>query len=163
MNNTQNNLTQNKKKINQLNIGKKYLKTAIIIDESLILAIVSRSYSTKPSYIFQLKCELKVLKYKCTNFTSIFTLLGSCTISKFIFCSVFLHVYKFKMSYRIEQNDNDIFFILYMKTSFKGIFGCIFRQSLMKYGGNKSIKENSLRPWVLIPVDNRHSVCKLPN
>jgi hypothetical protein len=27
----------------------------------------------------------------------------------------------------------------------------------MKYGGNKSIKENSLRPWVLIPEDNRHS------
>jgi hypothetical protein len=26
----------------------------------------------------------------------------------------------------------------------------------MKYGGNKSIKENSLRPWVLIPEDNRH-------
>ena len=46
----------------QLNIGKKYLKTAIIIDESLILAIVSRNYSTKPSYI-QLKRELKVWKY----------------------------------------------------------------------------------------------------
>ena len=43
------------------------------------------------------------------------------------------------------------------KLHFKGIFGCIFRQSLMKYGGNKSIKENSLRPWVLIPEDNRHS------
>jgi hypothetical protein len=27
----------------------------------------------------------------------------------------------------------------------------------MKYGGNKSIKENSLLPWVLIPEDNRHS------
>jgi hypothetical protein len=27
-----------------------YLKTAKIIDESLILAIVSRNYSTKPSY-----------------------------------------------------------------------------------------------------------------
>jgi hypothetical protein len=25
----------------------------------------------------------------------------------------FLHVYKLKMSYRIEQNDNDIFFILH--------------------------------------------------
>ena len=51
----------------QLNIGKKYLKTAIIIDESLILAIVSRTcnymYSTKPSYIFQLKREIKVWKY----------------------------------------------------------------------------------------------------
>jgi hypothetical protein len=47
----------------QLNIGKKYLKTAKIIDESLILAIVLRNYSTKPSYIFQLKCELKVWKY----------------------------------------------------------------------------------------------------
>ena len=33
------------------------------------------------------------------------------------------------------------------KSYFKGIFGCIFRQSLMKYGGNESIKENSLRPW----------------
>ena len=48
----------------QLNIGKKYLKTAIIIDESLILAnFVLRNYSTKPSYIFQLKSELKVWKY----------------------------------------------------------------------------------------------------
>jgi hypothetical protein len=60
-----------------LNIGKKYLKTAKIIDESLILAIVLRNYSTKPSYIFQLKRELKVWKY-------IFNL-GSCTISKLIF------------------------------------------------------------------------------
>jgi hypothetical protein len=34
-----------------------------IIDESLIHAIVSRNYSTKPSYIFQLKRELKVWKY----------------------------------------------------------------------------------------------------
>jgi hypothetical protein len=47
----------------QLNIWKKYLKTAKIIDESLILAIVLRNYSTKPSYIFQLKHELKVWKY----------------------------------------------------------------------------------------------------
>jgi hypothetical protein len=47
----------------QLNIGKQYLKTAIIIDESLILAIVSRNYSTKPNYIFQLKRELNVWKY----------------------------------------------------------------------------------------------------
>jgi hypothetical protein len=47
----------------QLNIGKKYIKTAKIIDESLILAIVLRNYSTKPSYIFQLKRELKVWKY----------------------------------------------------------------------------------------------------
>jgi hypothetical protein len=27
----------------------------------------------------------------------------------------------------------------------------------MKYGGNKSIKENSMRPWALIPEYNRHS------
>jgi hypothetical protein len=47
----------------QLNIGKKYIKTAKIIDKSLILAIVLRNYSTKPSYIFQLKRELKVWKY----------------------------------------------------------------------------------------------------
>ena len=47
----------------QLNIGKKYLKTAKIIDESLILAIVLRNHSTKPSYIFQLKRKLKVWKY----------------------------------------------------------------------------------------------------
>jgi hypothetical protein len=31
--------------------------------ESLILTIVLRNYSTKPSYIFQLKRELKVWKY----------------------------------------------------------------------------------------------------
>ena len=47
----------------QLNIGKKYLRTAIIIDESLIHATVSRNYSTKPSYIIQLKRELNVWKY----------------------------------------------------------------------------------------------------
>jgi hypothetical protein len=47
----------------QLNIGKKYLKTAIIIDESMLHATVSRNYSTKPSYIFQLKRELNVWKY----------------------------------------------------------------------------------------------------
>ena len=35
------------------------------------------------------------------------------------------------------------------KSLFKGVFGCIFfLKSFMKYGGNKSIKENSLRPWV---------------
>jgi hypothetical protein len=43
----------------QLNIGIKYLKTAKIIDESLILAIVLPNYSAEPSYIFQLKRELK--------------------------------------------------------------------------------------------------------
>jgi hypothetical protein len=43
------------------------------------------------------------------------------------------------------------------KSHFKGVFECIFWQSFMKYGGNKSMKENSLRPWVLIPEDNRHS------
>jgi hypothetical protein len=47
----------------QLNIGKKCIKTAKIIDESLILAIVLRNYSTKSSYIFQPKRELKVWKY----------------------------------------------------------------------------------------------------
>jgi hypothetical protein len=36
----------------QLNIGKKYLKTAKIIDESLILAIVLRNYSTKPRLFY---------------------------------------------------------------------------------------------------------------
>ena len=46
-----------------LTLLKKYLKTTNIIDESLILAIVLRNYSTKPSYIFQLKRELKVWKY----------------------------------------------------------------------------------------------------
>ena len=43
------------------------------------------------------------------------------------------------------------------KSHFKGVFGCIFWQSFMKYGGNKSTKENSLWPWVLIPENNRHS------
>jgi hypothetical protein len=47
----------------QLNIGQKYLKTTIIIDESLIIAIVLRNYSTKPNYIFQLKRELIVWIY----------------------------------------------------------------------------------------------------
>ena len=46
-----------------LTLVKKYLKTANIIAESLILAIVLRNYSTKPSYIFQLKRELEVWKY----------------------------------------------------------------------------------------------------
>ena len=52
----------------QLNIGKKYLIAAKIIDESLILAIVLRNYSIKPSYIFQLKRELKVWKYIFNSF-----------------------------------------------------------------------------------------------
>jgi hypothetical protein len=43
------------------------------------------------------------------------------------------------------------------KSHFIGVFGCLFWQRFMKYGGNKSIKENSLRPWVLIPENNRHS------
>ena len=43
-----------------LTLVKKYLKTAKIIDESLIFAIVLRNYSTKPSYIFQLKGTYKV-------------------------------------------------------------------------------------------------------
>jgi hypothetical protein len=47
----------------QLNIGKKYLNTAKIIDKSLLLAIVLRNYSTKPSYIFHLKRELTVWIY----------------------------------------------------------------------------------------------------
>jgi hypothetical protein len=38
----------------QLNIGKKYLNTEKIIDESLILAIVLRNYSAKPSYIYDI-------------------------------------------------------------------------------------------------------------
>ena len=54
----------------QLNIGKKYLKTAKIIDESLILAIVLRNYSTKPSYIFQLKRVLKVWKYMYLTYST---------------------------------------------------------------------------------------------
>jgi hypothetical protein len=56
----QNKQTQRSKLRIQLNIGKKYLKTAKIIDETLMLAIVLRNYSTKPSYIFPLKRELKV-------------------------------------------------------------------------------------------------------
>ena len=54
----------------QLNVDKKYLKTAKKIDESLILAIVLRNYSTKPSYIFQLKRELKVGNIYLTYSTS---------------------------------------------------------------------------------------------
>jgi hypothetical protein len=88
-----------------LTLVKKYLKTANIIDESSILAIVLRNYSTKPSYIFQLKRELKIWKY-------IFNLFHLHNL-KTHFSFRFLHVYKLKMSYRIEQNDNDIFFILY--------------------------------------------------
>jgi hypothetical protein len=44
-------------------LDKHFEVAAKIIDESLILTIVLRNYSTKPSYIFQLKCELKVWKY----------------------------------------------------------------------------------------------------
>jgi hypothetical protein len=41
------------------------------------------------------------------------------------------------------------------KSHFKGIFGCIFRQSLMKYEGNKSMKENSLRIQVIFTGKNQ--------
>ena len=44
----------------QLNIGKKYIKTAKIIDESLILAIVLRNYSTKPIYVTAMMDTLNV-------------------------------------------------------------------------------------------------------
>ena len=54
----------------QLNIGKKYLKTAKIIDELLILGIVLPNYSTKQSCIFQLKRELKVGNIYLTYSTS---------------------------------------------------------------------------------------------
>ena len=39
------------------------LKAAKIIDESLLLVIVLRNCSIKPSYIFQLKRETQVWKY----------------------------------------------------------------------------------------------------
>jgi hypothetical protein len=48
----------------------KYLNTAKIIDNSLLLAIVLRNYSTKPSYIFQLKRELTVWIYIFNHSTS---------------------------------------------------------------------------------------------
>ena len=53
-----------------LTLVKKYLKTANNIEESLILAIVLPNYSTKPSYIFQLKRELKVGNIYLTYSTS---------------------------------------------------------------------------------------------
>ena len=78
----------------QLNIGKKYLKTAIIIDESLIHAIVSRNYSTKPSYIFQLKRELKVWKYIFNLFHFEVLIQNRNSVSIFVFfCFDFSWIY----------------------------------------------------------------------
>ena len=70
----------------QLNIHNKYLKTAKNIDESLILAIVLRNYSTKRSYIFQLKRDLKVWKYiYLTYFTSKCLFKTESEVSTFVF------------------------------------------------------------------------------
>ena len=103
----------------QLNIGKKYLKTAISIDESLILAIASRNYSTKPSYIFQLKRELKVWKYIFNLFH--FEVLFQNRNPKFRCLSLFVltfHEYKarFVLGFRLDYKlFLFIFFLLCVK------------------------------------------------
>ena len=106
----------------QLNIGKKYLKTAKIIDESLILAIVLRDYSTKPSYIFQLKRELKVWKYIFNLFH--FEMLIQYRNPKFRSLSLFVltfneyearFVFGFRLDYKLSLF---IFFVFFVSSCF---------------------------------------------
>jgi hypothetical protein len=111
----------------QLNIGKKYLKTAIIIDESLILAIVSRNYSTKPSYIFQLKRELKVWKYIFNLFH--FEVLIQNSNPKFRSLSLFVltfHEYKarFVFGSRLDYKLSLFIFFLFCVKLFCVLFMC---------------------------------------
>ena len=111
----------------QLNIGKKYLKTAIIIDESLILAIVSRNYSTKPSYIFQLKRELKVWKYIFNLFH--FEVLIPNSNPKFRSLSLFVltfHEYeaRFVLGFRLDYKLSLFIFYLFCVKLFCVLFMC---------------------------------------
>ena len=111
----------------QLNIGKKYLKTAKIIDESLILAIVLRNYSTKPSYIFQLKRELKVWKYIFSLFH--FEMLIQNNNPKFRPLCLFVltfHEYeaRFVFGFRLDYNLSLIIFLSFFVKLFCVLFMC---------------------------------------
>ena len=108
-------------------LAKKYLKTAIIIDESLIHAIVSRNYSTKPSYIFQLKRELKVWKYIFNLFH--FEVLIQNRNPKFRSLSLFVltfHEYKarFVFGFRLDCKLSLFIFFLFCVKLFCVLFMC---------------------------------------
>ena len=111
----------------QLNIGKKYLKSAIIIDESVIHAIASHIYSTKPSYIFQLKRELTVWKYIFNQFH--FEVLIQNRNPKFRSLSLFVltfHEYKarFVFGFRLDYKLSLFIFFLFCLKLFCVLFMC---------------------------------------
>jgi hypothetical protein len=109
----------------QLNTGKNYLKTAIIIDESLILAIVSHNYSTKPSYIFQLKRELKVWKYIFNLFH--FEVLIQNRNPKFRSLSLFVltfHEYKVRFVFGFRL-DYKLFLVIFFVFVLRQVVLCI--------------------------------------
>ena len=111
----------------QLNIGKKYLKSAIIRDESVRHAIVSHNYSTKPSYIFQLKRELKVWKYIFNQFH--FEVLIQNRNPKFRSLSLFVltfHEYKarFVFGFRLDYKLSLFIFFLFCLKLFCVLFMC---------------------------------------
>ena len=117
----------------QLKIGKKYLKTANVIDESLILAIVLRNYSTKPSYIFQLKRELKFWKYIFNLFH--FEMLIQNRNPKFRLLCLFVltfheyearFVFGFRLDYKLSLF---IFFLFFVSSCFVYYLCAIFNIS----------------------------------
>jgi hypothetical protein len=124
----------------QLIIGKKYLKTANIIDESLILfVIVLRNYSTKPSYIFQLKRELKVWKYIFSLFH--FEMLIQNRSPKFRPLCLFVltfHEYeaRFVFGFRLEYKLS-LFFLLFLIFFYVKLF-CVLITCYNQYKLNNS-------------------------
>ena len=94
-----------------------------IIDESLILAIVSRNYSTKPCFIFHLKRELKVWKYIFNLFH--FEVLIQNRNPKFRSLSLFvLTFHEYVFGFRLDYKLSLFIFFLFCFKLFCVLFMC---------------------------------------